>query len=204
MPAVGLTLFGGFPTRQVGGSIPLLPSFRRKRRKPCGFLLSRWGYFFVSVSADGSGGVPLPSPGGEGGLRRLTQAGGRMRWGIVPCCVGTKVQLVGTPPHPPPAGAPSQQGEGFAGELGCRVLASVSAGGPLPSPGGEGGLRRLTQAGGRMRWGSSLAALEWQCCLSGRHLIRPLRGHLPLKGKALRELSCRRRRLRRLRSGAGR
>ena len=84
--------------------------------------------------------VPSPSPGGEGGLRRLTEAGGRMRWGIVPCCVGTTVLLIGKPPHPPPAGAPSPQGEGFAGELGCRsVFASVAVSGvPSPSPQGEG------------------------------------------------------------------
>ena len=71
-----------------------------------------------------------------------------MRWGIVPCCVGPAVLLVGTTPHPPPAGAPSPQGEGFAGELGCRcVLASVTVSGvPSPSPGGEGGLRCLNPA----------------------------------------------------------
>ena len=104
-----------------------------------------------------------------------------MRWGVVPCCVGTAELLVGTSPHPPPAGAPSPQREGFAGS---SVSVSGPGGGPLPSPGGEGGLRRLTEAGGRMRGESSLAALERQRNLSGRHLIRPLRGHLPLKGKA--------------------
>ena len=88
---------------------------------------------------------PWPSPGGEGGLRRLTEAGGRMRWGVVPCCVGMTVQLVGTPPHPPPAGAPSPQGEGFlqvwatafplrgrwpAGpdEVGCRSAIGIDQG----------------------------------------------------------------------------
>ena len=104
-----------------------------------------------------------------------------MRWGVVPCCVGTAELLVGTSPHPPPAGAPSPQREGFAGS---SVSVSGPGGGPLPSPGGEGGLQRLTEAGGRMRGESSLAALERQRNLSGRHLIRPLRGHLPLKGKA--------------------
>ena len=182
---------------------------------------SRWVPWSRWWAAGRSSSGPKPSPRGEGGLRRLTEAGGRMRWTfdklstsysglcnrfhlIRLASLGTfpsRGRLTGKTaeisprwprwtPRPPwslwwaGTGSRPARGSCCSRRWSSQWAAGRSSSGPKPSPRGEGGLRRLTEAGGRMRWTFDKLSTSYSGLCNRFHLIRLASlGTFPSRGR---------------------